>query len=163
MATSGSFILAIVRLVLHVMAAVVAVLTLPYLAWSARHGGRRRVDSWIVLCIAAGWSIVLNLYEAIRQGLTGIGSQNPRLLRPSPGHCIGAHMVTLIVLLAGLIALVLSQWGRESPLPRPPTDEDQLEEEDNKLMVMTLIAGSLAWRVSPIYTYNTENVRVLGN
>ncbi|KAM7197270.1 hypothetical protein V8F33_005698 [Rhypophila sp. PSN 637] len=151
MATSRSFILATVRLVLHVIAAVAAVLTLPYIGWSARHG-RRRVDSWIVLCIAAGWSIVLNLYEAIRQGLTGIGSsQNPRLLRPSTGHCIGAHIVALIVLLAGLLTLVLSQWGRESPVPRPP-DEDQREEEDIKLMVMTLIAGSLAYGLELLFS-----------
>lgn len=97
-----------------------------------------------------GWSISLNIYEAIRQGVTGIGRQNPRFLRPPLGHCIGAHIVTLIILLPGLLELLLSQWGRESPQPRP-LDQNQLEEEDNKLITMTLIAGSLAWWVAPIY------------
>lgn len=95
----------------------------------------------------AVWSIVLNLYEAIRQGLsiTGIDGQSHRLLlRPSLGHCIGGHTVALIVLLAGLVTLIFGRWGYESPRPRPP-EEDQLEEEDNKLLVMTVIAGSLAW------------------
>ncbi|KAM7196256.1 hypothetical protein V8F20_007096 [Naviculisporaceae sp. PSN 640] len=142
MATTGSSLFAIIRLILHVVAVVVAVLTFPYLAWIARHA-RQSIDEWIVMCIVASWSAVLNIYEATRQGFIGICGQNPRLLSPSLGHCIGAHIVTLILLIAGFLTLAFSNLGRESGTPVPP-DYYQLEEEERRLMTSTLIAVVLA-------------------
>ncbi|KAM7217090.1 hypothetical protein V8F06_007489 [Rhypophila decipiens] len=161
MATTGRFpVFAIVRLVLHVIAVVAAVLILPYIVWLSLHGVQS-VDVWIVLCIAACWSVLLNSYEAMRQGAiaAGTGIDKPHSRLAGLRIYIGAHIATLLFLLTGLVFSVRrSTRGVLFGGPTPPEEEKlRLQEEGNKLSTMAAIANSLACVLQVLF-YNFARV-----
>ncbi|KAM7198319.1 hypothetical protein V8F33_005110 [Rhypophila sp. PSN 637] len=161
MATGRFPVFTIVRLVLHVIAVVVAVLILPYIVWLSLHG-IQSVDVWIVLCIAACWSVLLNSYEAMRQGAIAAGTDidkvHPRLA--GPGKYIGAHIVTLLFLLTGLLVFSVRRSTGDVLLGGPTTPEEEklrLKEEGHKLSTMAAIANSLACVLQLLF-YNFARV-----